>query len=272
VKPLPKPRIAVPVPTSADLSYNERGYPRYAAAIEAAGGEAVAFPLTADAATQNQLATTCAGICLPGSPADVEPSLYGADRDPATAVADPAREATDYLLLTHAWQTGKPVLAICFGCQSLNVWRGGTLVQDLTPLPVNHAAGGAVAIAHSALVARDSVLGRLILADADAAQEIAAADDAFFRLPINTSHHQAVGIAGESLSVSARCPDDGVVECIELQAAPKDDVARSAEPDALGTNHFVLGIQWHPERSTEISATSRALFRRLVAEAERFAA
>jgi putative glutamine amidotransferase len=34
---------------------------------------------------------------------------------------------------------------------------------------------------------------------------------------------------------------------------------------------FVLGVQWHPERSFEISAASRALFERLVAEARRSA-
>ena len=78
------------------------------------------------------------------------------------------------LLLTEARHRGMPLLGICFGCQMLNVWRGGTLVQDLLPLPVNHAAGPAVAVAHSALVAADSLLGGVLLADADAAAECSA--------------------------------------------------------------------------------------------------
>ncbi len=54
------------------------------------------------------------------------------------------------------------MLGICFGVQSLNVWRGGSLVQDLTPLPVNHSAGSKVAIAHTALVAKNSLLASLL--------------------------------------------------------------------------------------------------------------
>ena len=56
-------------------------------------------------------------------------------------------------LIQDAHNLYKPILAICFGTQILNVWRGGTLVQDLTVMPVNHGAGGKVAIAHSAAVA-----------------------------------------------------------------------------------------------------------------------
>lgn len=32
-------------------------------------------------------------------------------------------------------------------------------------------------------------------------------------------------------------------------------------------SHFVLGVQWHPERSMDISATSRAIFKRFASEA-----
>jgi putative glutamine amidotransferase len=55
----------------------------------------------------------------------------------------------------------------------------------------------------------------------------------------------------------ARCPDDGVIEAVEI------------DPAMFHVEHpqFLLGVQWHPERSYEISATSRALFARLVAEA-----
>ena len=251
------PRIAIPTPTTADMEYNSRSWPRYASSIEQTGGVPVRVALDLSTAALRELLQQIDGICLPGSPADVDPARYAAEVDPATSPADPQRERTDFALLQHAEDTGKPLLAICFGQQSMNVWRGGSLVQHLTPVPVNHAAGGQVAIAHTAQVAEDSTLGRLI-AGSEATRAEAPLSGGFFRLPINTSHHQSVSQPGEGLRVSARCPDDGVVEAIEPSGAAVGD----GTPAPL-----FLGVQWHPERSFEISATSRALFSRLVNDA-----
>lgn len=249
-----KPRIAIPVPTSADLEYNQRSWPQYAAAVQQAGGDPVQVALTLSPAEIADLITTCQAILLPGSPADVNPQKYGHERQEATADADSARENVDELLIQDAHNLYKPILALCFGLQILNVWRGGTLVQDLTVLPVNHAAGGSVAIAHTVMLAPDSLLGSLTtLVEA-------VLEDDFLRLPINSSHHQAVGIPGDGLRVAARCPQDGVIEAVEGGQA-------SSLTDGGTSPHFVLGLQWHPERSTEISAASRAIFTRFVAEA-----
>lgn len=241
-----KPRIAIPVPTFSDLEYNRRSWPQYANAVTEAGGEPVEVDITLPEAELRALLADCQGVLLPGSPADVEPARYGAEREEACSPADPARENTDYLLLSEAEKAGKPVLGICFGCQSMNVWRGGTLVQDLNPLPVNHGAGREVAVAHAALVPKESLLGTMV----DPAE--AAGDEEYFRLPMNTSHHQAIASPGDGLRIVARCPDDGVIEAVEGEAE----------------GQFLVGVQWHPERSTGISATSRMLFQRLVAEAK----
>jgi putative glutamine amidotransferase len=254
------PRIAIPVPTSTDIPYNQRSWPSYASAVTRSGGDPVAIPLDLPSNALRELFASCDGVLLPGSPADVNPTLYGAERDPATAPADPAREAVDYLLLEDAETLGKPVLGICFGVQSLNVWRGGSLVQDLTPLPVNHSAGSKVAIAHTALVAEDSLLASLLTADE------APEAGGFLRLPLNTSHHQAIAAPGSGLRIVARSPEDGVIEAVELEA--DHPVFHVEHP---GAKQFLVGVQWHPERSFEISAASRALFGRLVEEARRFA-
>jgi len=258
------PRIAIPQPTSTDLPYNQRALPQYLTAISRSGGEPVTIDLSLSVAQVRELASTCQGVLLPGSPADVDPQLYGEERNPATARPDPPREAVDYALLEHAQAFGKPVLGICYGVQLLNVWRGGSLVQDLSPLPVNHEAGGKVAVAHTALVASRSVLAEVL----DTAE--APRSDGFLRLPVNTSHHQAVSAPGEGLRVVARCPEDGVVEAVEL--TPDAGVFHVEHSAAAKRPQFLLGVQWHPERSYEISATSRALFDRLVAEARRFEA
>lgn len=239
-------KIGIPAPTSADLEYNHRNAGQYAEAVRQAGGEVVVLPLGASVAELGSRATVCDGFVLPGSPADVDTSLYGQERDRATADADAAREECDRMLLEHAAVQGKPVLAICFGVQRLNVWRGGSLVQDLTPVPVNHSAGASVAVAHSVLVAGQSLLAGLLSA------KEAPAEGEFRRLAVNSSHHQAVSAPGDDLAVVARSVEDGVIEAVEGR------IGKAA----------MIGVQWHPERSVAISAASRALFTWLVAEAE----
>jgi putative glutamine amidotransferase len=107
-----------------------------------------------------------------------------------------------------------------------------------------------VATAHAALIPPDSLLGGMV------DREEAPADGDFLRLPINSSHHQAIGIPGDGLRVTARCPQDGVIEAVEGGQASEG-----------ATAHFVLGLQWHPERSVAQSATSRAIFQRFVGAA-----
>jgi putative glutamine amidotransferase len=117
---------------------------------------------------------------------------------------------------------------------------------------VNHKAGRTVPVAHIAAVKPDSLLGELV-----AEEDIAERDGALL-VPVNSSHHQAIETAGDGLRISARTPDDGVVEAIENT------------PDGLGGS-FVLGVQWHPERTFDESAVSKALFARFVAEAKAWA-
>jgi putative glutamine amidotransferase len=245
-----KPRIAIPLPTSTDQEYNQKSWPIYASAVERAGGEPVEISLNLSPAEIARLANSCQGILLPGAPADVNPQKYGQEADPASAPADLPRENVDELLLQDAHNLYKPLLCICYGTQSLNVWRGGTLIQDLTPMPVNHKAGRSVAIAHTVAIAPDSLLGTLTTR-AEALEQ-----DGFLRLPTNSSHHQAIGIPGDGLRVSARCPQDGVIEAVEGGQSPES-----------GKSHFVLAVQWHPERSYEISPASQAIFGRLIHEA-----
>jgi putative glutamine amidotransferase len=233
------------------LEYNRASWGQYAAAVERSGGEAIAVELGVEPAVTARLIAECSGVLLPGSGADVNPQKYGQEPVPECAPADAAREAVDELLLQDAHNMGKPLLTICFGTQMLNVWRGGTLLQDLTCMPVNHKAGRAVAVAHVAAVTPESELGRLVLAEET--REV----NGFLRLPVNSSHHQAIGVPGDGLRVVARSVEDGVIEAME---------GGQASAEGAG-GHFCVGVQWHPERSFESSAASRALFGRFVAEA-----
>jgi len=236
-----RPRIAVPVPHSRDSKYVTRALPLYEKAVETSGGEAVRIPLDQDRAEISKLIESCDGVLLPGSPADVDPEKYHAARHPKTAAADSERDAVDQLLLHDAYQKHKPVLGICYGQQSLNVYRSGSLVQHIES-SVKHEAGGKVAVAHAVEVEPGSRLARIL---GNAGADLA-------HLPVNSSHHQSVDAAGEGLRVVSRCPADGIVEAIE-----------GTSPD-----HFVLAVQWHPERSVQRDEASRALFRALVEAAQ----
>jgi putative glutamine amidotransferase len=228
------PRIAIPEPTLDDLEYNQRSWPQYADAVEASGGEAVKIPLAATPAEVARLAASCQGVLLPGSGADVNPEKYGHERIAECGPADPAREAVDELLMQDAANLHKPLFGICYGLQSWNVWRGGTLIQDLRT-GVNHKPGRTVVEAHRIAVEPDSRIAGM-----------AGAVD----LAVNSSHHQAVDQPGDGLRIVARSAEDGVIEALE------------------GTGEqFVLGVQWHPERTFAGDGASQALFAAFTAAA-----
>jgi putative glutamine amidotransferase len=262
-----RPRIAIPVPHSYDPAYSDTTWPNYADAITEAGGEPIKVPLDLPPAEVARLISSCNAILLPGSKADVNPQRYGAATDPACGPADPIREAVDDMLLQDAHNLRKPILGICYGMQSLNVWRTGTLIQDLAPMPINHRAGRSVAIAHSIAVKENSALATMLPAspNQNPAQDSpahsgsaepatsapsAAVPPGFTSLAVNSSHHQAIGIPGDGLEIIARAPQDGVVEAVQ----------------GTTPNHFVLGLQWHPERGPR-DAASKAIFARFVQEA-----
>jgi putative glutamine amidotransferase len=238
-----RPRIAIPVPHSGDAEYAERSLPQYAQAVEMAGGEPVRVPLDRSPAEVMNIIAGCDAVLLPGSRADVDPAKYDAVPHPSTAPADPKRNTVDELLLQDAYDKRKPVLGICYGLQSLNVYRTGTLLQDISQqIPpekqtVNHEAGRKVSVAHTVEVDPSSRLSKVL--ENTSGQAIA--------IPVNSSHHQAAAAPGDGLRVAARCPQDGIIEALE----------------GTSPGHFVLAVQWHPERSLE-DERSRAIFRALV--------
>jgi len=240
-----RPRIAIPMPHSLDPEYAERAIPQYEHAVELAGGEAVRIPLGRAASEVIPLIEGCDGVVLPGSKADVDPVRFDAARSVHTAEADPGRDAVDDLLLDDAYRRRKPVLGICYGLQSLNVYRAGSLVQHIpeflpekTRAKVNHEAGRKVAVAHMVEIEPGSKLAGIVAADG--AKPIV--------VPVNSSHHQSANAIGDGLRIVGRCREDGIVEALEGTAA----------------DHFVLAVQWHPERSVGEDAASRAIFRALV--------
>ena len=240
-----KPQVAIPVPHSIDPEYAARALPQYLQAIEAGGGTPVVIPLELSPDEIAKRLAECDAVLLPGSKADIDPSKYGETRHPRTNETDSRRDMADELLLQDAFNVRKPILGICYGMQMLNVYQTGSLVQDIPEQlksPINHSAGRTVPKAHSVRVEARSRLAGIIGPYLDGRGE----------LVVNSSHHQAAAQAGTALRVVARCPDDQIIEAVE-----------GVDPE-----HFVLGVQWHPERTLEEPA-SVEIFRRFVDAAKR---
>jgi putative glutamine amidotransferase len=234
------PRIAIPLPHSGDREYAERALPQYEEAVRRAGGEPVRIELDQTPDQVMKQIERCDAVLLPGSRADVDPQKYDADPHAKTAPSDSRRDTVDELLLQDAYNMHKPILGICYGLQALNVYRSGTLVQHIESA-INHNAGRAVAKAHAVEVEPDSQLAAII-----------GADEKSVEVAVNSSHHQSADLVGDGLRVVARSPLDGVIEALE------------------GTlpGHFVLAVQWHPERSVndskELADSAKAIFRAFI--------
>jgi putative glutamine amidotransferase len=251
------PKIAIPQPRFNADEYNGRSLPQYLHAIKQAGGEPVVVDLKLSNVEIAQIAKQCDAVCLPGSGADVDPEKYGAkEKHRETAAPDPARDNADELLLQDAYNMRKPVLGICYGVQSLNVWRTGTLVQHIeSRLGILHEAGRAVPKAHTVNIKSGShILGRLAAPvcqlmkhDRDDGTIWRKLNNGDLHGWVNSSHHQSVEHVGDGLAVVA-VADDGVIEAVE----------------STSNDHWVLGIQWHPERGFDEDELSKAIFRGLI--------
>jgi len=185
-----------------------------------------------------KLAETLDAVVLSGSPADVEPSLFRATRHPETAAGDADRERTDFALLEHFLTKQKPLLAICYGIQSLNVFLGGTLVQDIPS-----ELGTAIQHDWESEEADPEPFHAATAESGSRLAQMAAAGE----INVNSSHHQSVGELGRKLRVVSRAPD-GVIEAVEW----------------TGDANWVVGVQWHPERMVERNALAQSLFRNLI--------
>jgi putative glutamine amidotransferase len=233
-----KPWIGIPTRYHEKTQYIGQ-LRHYLDAILWAGGLPLLIPTVTDEEVLKSYTERIDGVLLPGSPTDVDPQLYGAPPHPQLGKLYPERDKTDFTLLDYAEKNDRPLLGICFGVQSLNVYRGGSLLQDIPALVAD-------AVAHDTKDAADS--------PADPARHMVrlSPESLIARLAgknevvVNSYHHQAVQHTGRNLRPVAVSPD-GVVEAVE---------------DTRGK--FVVGVQWHPERGFSTDPLSQALFKSFI--------
>lgn len=209
----------------------------YLKAIEAAGGAPVVIP-PMETGLVDGLLDHFAGICLSGGP-DIHPEHYG--HEPHEELGPTAPDLDDFELTVARTADSKrmPVLAICRGMQTLNVSRGGTLVQHIPAIWTE--------IAHRQDLPGYTPTHRVELDPESRIAEIVGAPV----IETNTFHHQAVDELGEGLVATGTAPD-GVTEALE-------------DPD----RPFTIGVQWHVELMTGLPDHFE-IFTRFVAASQEF--
>lgn len=235
-----RPLIGITERLNTEDTFYLRRY--YSEAVEAAGGIPIHIPLIPKRDYLAELCDRLDGLVLSGSNSDLDPALYGEEPNPKLGPVFPERDETDLILLEIAEARALPVLAICFGMQSLNVSRGGSLIQDIESQianPIKHEQGQVYTRpSHGVRIEADSLLAQLAGAES---------------VRVNSSHHQAVNRVGRNLKSIARA-SDGVIEAVVDTRADR----------------FVLGVQWHPEIAWQSDKLSQAIFSKLIEASGRY--
>ncbi|MBQ0834624.1 gamma-glutamyl-gamma-aminobutyrate hydrolase family protein [Marinobacter sp.] len=162
------------------------------------------------------------GLVLSGG-THVHPERYG-QQPQVSARYDQARDTTDQLLLEQAETIGIPVLGICRGAQFINIFHGGSLCQNVTPLRVNTKHRPLLFPMQTVRLVATSRLGQLMGAPVIGANRI---------------HSQAIKHLGKNLKVTA-VDNDLFVQAIESTRG-----------------QWLMGLQWHPEYLLYLSGHRR---------------
>jgi putative glutamine amidotransferase len=230
VNDVSSPLIVLTVTDTArhsDRDLAARKNERYAEAVIRHGGRPLLLDGTASDEDRRAAFEAMDGLLLTGG-TDIDPAYY---RRPNSGSKDiePERDALEAAAWDAAGARGVPVFGICRGFQAINVFAGGTLIQDVA----DHAGPGwstGPARMHPIRIEGGSALARAMADDPD---------DPPGDVSVNTYHHQGVGAddlaPGLVATAWAAGPDGDLVEAIELPG-----------------ERFVVGVQCHPER-TEFS-------------------
>lgn len=187
-------------------------------AIEQAGGTPILVPYFNSSKLINKILPILDGLYLTGG-YDIDPTLFGEEPHPNLGVINRVRDDFEIKMINNMLELNKPVLAVCRGCQILNITLGGNMYQDIhsqidTPTLQHSQKAINSHASHFVNVEKNSMLYKLVKRS---------------KIKVNSRHHQANRKIASGLIVSGRA-NDGIIEAIE------SNVYR-----------FVLGLQWHPE-------------------------
>ncbi len=207
----------------------------YYQGVEKAGGIPVIIPII-EKKNIGQVLDKLDGIILSGG-ADLDPLFYNEEPIRDLGLLIPQRDECEINIAKESIKKKVPILAICRGLQVLNVAMGGTLYQD-----INHQLKGNDIIRHRQLAPRWHASHKVIVNEETKLMNIMNKRELF----VNSYHHQAIKDLAKGLRVNAHSKDK-IIEGVE------------------GTgDHFILGVQWHPENMWKKHSEFLNLFEALI--------
>lgn len=206
--------IVIAIPETGTTLLQKYLKNKYAQSLHYAGAVVKWIDLTDPEAAVKE-ALCCDGLLLAGG-SDVDPGLYGRQREQKCGKPDPVRDLAEPMILKAFFNTGRPILGVCRGMQMINVCFGGTLTQDIKSLQQNK---------HFDFLRKNRGSHHIKSESNSKLTAILGSDIAF----VNSLHHQAVDSVGPGLRAVAKS-EDGFIEALEI-----------ADYD------FGFAVQWHPE-------------------------
>src|SRR5690554_6337180 len=143
---------------------------------------------------------------------DVDPVHFNETNDGLSKNIDSRLDLIDQEMVSYAVKSKKPLLGICRGLQTINVFLGGSLYQDIGNLNPEH---NSVKENHKVLVTKHPLF------------------DWKSPIMVNSYHHQAIKDVAPNLEVIGR-HEDGTVEMVIHKLLP------------------IFAVQWHPEIDNDL--------------------
>jgi len=162
--------------------------------------------LTLDNPSPEEMFNLCDAFVITGG-VDLDPMTYKDVNTGLSKDIHPSLDLLDSLVIKYAKTTKKPLLGVCRGLQSINVFLGGTLYQDLAQLGLKHSN---IPGNHKINIVENDVL--------KFESEIA----------VNSYHHQGIKKLATGLKVIGK-QTDGIIEAVIHESLP------------------IIAVQWHPE-------------------------
>jgi putative glutamine amidotransferase len=182
----------------------------YIKSCEKYGANCIILPISKDSIDLNLLD----GLVITGGNFDIHPKFFGQKINNKKVKIKSKRTNYEINLLKKFFKLNKPILGICGGAQLINVFDGGSLIQDINtninheqPNPRNETG-------HDIEIISKTYLNKIYRRKLSG---------------VNSAHHQAVDIIGKNLEINA-LSSDGIVEAFKHRE-----------------HFYCLGIQWHPE-------------------------
>lgn len=183
-----------------------------------AGGVPLILPNLIDSQYIERVAKQIDGLLVTGG-GDIDPIIFGEEPHPNLGSITPARDQFEIAIIKTMMVQDKPVLAICRGCQILNIAAGGNMYQDI------YSQTDKQLLQHFQRAPRDHGSHFVDVKEGSRLHQLTQSS----RFKVNSFHHQAIRHVAQGFQECGRA-SDGVIEALE-----------SLE------HSFIIGVQWHPE-------------------------